>query len=257
MPVNMTVDDLGQPVALSFRTTVDDGQLVRDVQHLAALWGKPVGESRVGRSDWLRSWRNVGVLASRLFDSLDAHERCDPETFHHLLMAVGNFKRQAGDIHLPIDFAYLAAKRRGKSFVLPRGLGRLERDNMASWQRLKRIPGLGIPTASCLLAALWPDSHAIMDVYDRRAAIGLKVGRRSHDEQRLDAARIPSHEWWFYNWFRRTVTLTAQAADCEPVSVERALYVLGARTASELGAKWKQHGTWSEYYRATLSQVDH
>jgi hypothetical protein len=52
------------------------------------------------------------------------------------------------------------------------------------------------------------------------------------------------------------VALTAQAADCEPVSVERALYVVGVRTARELGEKWEQHGTWSEYYRAALSQVD-
>jgi hypothetical protein len=52
------------------------------------------------------------------------------------------------------------------------------------------------------------------------------------------------------------VALTAQAADCEPVSVERALYIVGVRTARELGEKWKQHGTWSEYYRAALSQVD-
>jgi hypothetical protein len=256
MRVYMTEDDPGQPVALSFRMTVDDAQLVRDVQHLAALWGKPVGESRVGRSDWLRSWRNIDVLASRLFNTLDAEEQCDPETFHHLLMAVGNFKRQAGDIHLRVDFADLAARQRGKSFVIPGGVGRLERDNRASWQRLQQIPGLSIPTASCLLAALWPGSHVIMDVYDRRAAVGLQVGRRSHDNRRLDEVWAPSHEWWFYDWFRRTLTMTAQAADCEPVSVERALYILGARTAKELGDRWEQHGTSSEYYRATLSLVD-
>jgi hypothetical protein len=96
-----------------------------------------------------------------------------------------------------------------------------------------------------------------MDVFDRRAAIGLQVGRRSHSDRRLDAAWAPSHEWWFYNRFRQMVALTAQAADCEPVSVERALYIVGVRTARELGAKWKQHGTWSEYYRAALSAGFH
>jgi hypothetical protein len=235
---------------------VDNGQLVRDVQQLAALWGKPVGKSRVGRDDWRRTWGNIGVLASRLFNTLDAQERCDPETFHHLLMAVGNFKRQAGDIHFPIDFPDFASKQRGKSLVLPGDRGRLERDNVASWQLLKQIPGLGIPTASCLLAALWPDSHAIMDVLDRRAVIGLQVGRRAHNDRCLDTARIPSREWWFYDWFRQTVTLTAQEAGCEQVSVERALYVLGTRTARVLGKKWDQAGTWSEYYRAAISQVD-
>jgi hypothetical protein len=256
VPVYMTADNLGQPVALSFHTTADDGRLALDVQRLAALWGKPAGESRVSRNDWLRAWRNIGVLASRLFDTLDPQGRCDPETFHHLLLAVGNFKRQAGDIHLRVDFADLAAERRGESLVLPGDLGRLDRDGVASWQRLDQIPGLGIPTASCLLAALWPDSHAIMDIYDRRALVGVQVGRHSHNDRRLDVARVPSHEWWFYDWFRRTVTLTAQTADCEPVSVERALYILGARTASELGDKWEQQGTWSEYYGTALRQVD-
>jgi hypothetical protein len=35
-------------------------------------------------------------------------------------------------------------------------------------------PACGWPS---LLAALWPDSYASMDVRDRRAAIGLKLGR--------------------------------------------------------------------------------
>lgn len=257
MPVYMTADDLGQPVALSFRTTADDGRLALDVQRLAALWGKPAGNSRVGRDDWLRVWRNVEVLASRLFETLDRQGQPDPETLHHLLLAVGNFKRQAGDIHLPVDMGDLATGPRAKSLVLPGGLGQLHRDDVASWQRLDQIPGLGIPTASCLLAALWPDSHAIMDVLDRRAAVGVQVGRRSRNDRRLNAASIPSRKWWFYDWFRRTVTLTAQAADCEPVLVERALYILGARTARALGDEWeKQHGTWSEYCGAALSQVD-
>jgi hypothetical protein len=63
-------------------------------------------------------------------------------------------------------------------------------------------------------------------------------------------------EWWFYNWFRHTVKLTARAAKCEPVLVERALYVLGVRTAKVLCKKWERNGTWSEYYRAATCQVD-
>jgi hypothetical protein len=252
----MTADDLGQPVALSFRATADDGRLSLDVQRLEALWGKPPGEAQVARDDWLRAWRNIGVLASRVFDTLDLQGQCDSEAFYHLLLAVGNFKRQAGNIHLPVDFADLAAGPRAESLALPGGLGRLDRDNVASWKRLDEIPGLGIPTASCLLATLWPGSHAIMDVLDRRAAVGIQVGRRSHYDRRLDMARLPSHEWGFYDWFRQTVLLTAQAAGCEPVSVERALYVLGALTARELDDDWEQHGTWSEYYGEAVNQVD-
>ena len=256
MHVNMTADDLGQPAALTFRATADEDRIAIDVRQIEALWGKPEGKGRIGRNDWLRAWRNIRVLASRLLDGLDPQGRCEPETFQHLLLAVGNFKRQAGDIHLPVDLADWETEWRSESLVLPGGLGRLDRDDVASWQRLDQIPGLGVPTATCLLAALWPDRHAIMDVLDRRATIGFQVGRHSYNDQRLDAALVPSREWWFYDWFRRTVMLTAQAADCEPVLVERALYILGARTARELGDMWEQRGTWSEYHRAVLSQAD-
>jgi hypothetical protein len=252
----MTADDLGEPVALSFRATGDDGRLAVDVRRLEAFWGNREGKGQIGRDDWLRAWRNIRVLASRVFDGLGSQGRCDPETFHHLVLAVGNFKRQAGDIHLPVELADLEAEQRREWLMLPGTLGRLDRDDVVSWQQLLQIPGLGIPTASCLLAALWPDSHAIMDVFDRRATIGLVIGRRSRNEHPLDAARVPSHEWWFYDWFRRTVTLTAHTADCEPVVVERALYILGARTAAELGDNWEQRGTWSEYYSTALSQAD-
>ena len=256
MPVYMSKDDLGKSAALSFRRTVNSGQLASDVQHLADDWAKPAGRSQIGREDWLRTWRNMTVLASRLFDTVDTQGRSDAESFHHLLMAVGNFKRQAGDIHPPVDFAGPVSKQRPKSLVMPGDLGRLECDEVAAWQWLKRIPGLGIPTASCLLAALWPDSHVIMDVRDRRAPIGLQVGRHSHNDQRLDAAWVPGDEWWLYDWFRHTVRLTARDANCEPVLVERALYVLGVRTAKELSKKWERNGTWSEYYRAAIGQVD-
>ena len=52
------------------------------------------------------------------------------------------------------------------------------------------------------------------------------------------------------------MTLTAEAADCDLVSVERALYILGSRTAGELGTKWELKGTWSDYCHAALRQVD-
>jgi hypothetical protein len=180
VPIYMIEDDLGEPVALSFRAAGGSGRLAQDVQRLAEVWGMPVTNRGPDRRDWLRAWQNIDALANRLFDTLGAREQCDAETFHHLLLAVGNFKRQAGVIHLPVELADSVAGSRRESLMLPSGLGRLERDSEASWQRLRKIPGLGsIPTASCLLTALWPDSHAIMDVLDRRAAVGFQIGRRS------------------------------------------------------------------------------
>lgn len=103
-----------------------------------------------------------------------------------------------------------------------------------------------------------------MDVRDRRAAIGLQVGRHSHNGERLDAAWAPGDEWWLYDWFRHTVRLTARDASCEPVLVERALYVLGVRTAKELGKKrrrnWARNGSGTDLERvlprAAIGQVD-
>jgi hypothetical protein len=249
----LTADDLGRPDALCFDATADERGLAVNVRRLAMLWGTGAADARIGRNDWLRAWRNVRVLADRFMATVDATGRSDPETFHHLLLAVGNFKRQAGDIHIPVELAELSISQQRESFKLPGGLGRLDKNDVATWKGLEQIPGLGIPTASCLLAALWPDDHAIMDVFDRRAVVGIQVGRRSHTNLRLDTSWIPSHRWWFYDWFRRTVTLTAHAAECEPVLVERALYILGKRTARSLGGEWNQRGSWSKYHSAAIS----
>lgn len=51
MPVYMTADDLGRPVALSFRATPDTSQLAVDVRQVEALWGKPESKGRIGRDD--------------------------------------------------------------------------------------------------------------------------------------------------------------------------------------------------------------
>jgi hypothetical protein len=250
--VYMTEKDLGEPTALCF----GDGELAADIARLASLWGEPTGRSRIGRDDWLRAWQNIRALADRLLDAPDSSQPCDLEIFHHLMLAVGNFKRQAGDIHLAVEIADYLPARQSASLVLPGDLGRLERDNAASWQALAaRVPGLGIPTTTCLLAALWPDYHVIMDVYDRRAAVGLQVGRRSGNDERLDTASAPGHAWWFYSWFRTTVTLTAHTAGCELVQVERALFVLGSATGRELAVKSEGGWTWSQYYHMAVSEI--
>lgn len=171
-------------------------------------------------------------------------------------MAAGNFKRQAGDIHLPVDLSAPAAGGAASGLILPGCGDRIERGTPGSWRLLGQIPGLGgIPTASCVLAALWPDCHVIMDVRDRRAAVGLHVGRRLADDRRLSTLRIPSGQWWFYDWFRRSVTATAKAASVSPVEVERALFVLDARVGNHLPDGWTRTGTWATYHARALEQV--
>lgn len=92
---------------------------------------------------------------------------------------------------------------------------------------------------------------------DHELQLPYQIGRRCyadrHQKQGLDGARIPSDQWWFYDWFRRTVKLTANAAgDNESLAVERALFVLGERLAREPGTGSLP---WSKYYREALMQV--
>ncbi len=256
----LSQDDLREPGALNFRAIIDADQLAADIRRLESCWGMPKGsDGRIGREDWLLAWRNVRGLASRLLGSLDPDGRCDPETWHHLLMMVGNFKRQAGNIHPPITLDASPTTQVIECLVLPGGEDKLECDVIESWSLLSKVPGLGLrgglSTASCLLAALWPESHVIMDVRDRRAAVGLRVGRWSSGDRRVNTAAIPSDEWWFYEWFRRTVAATARAAGTTMTEVERALFALHGSVAPKLSDAWERTGTWSEYYEIAIDQV--
>jgi hypothetical protein len=212
---------------------------------LAASWG--------GSGNWAAIWKDIEYLAERVFEVEHAHGPHGPEVrrqWHHLLLAVGNFKRQAGMIEPATVASDEPSKRpsRPSELRLPGTCARLDRDDPSTWPSLTAIPGLGVPTATTLLSALWPGHHTIIDRRDITAAVGL--GRRSGwIGQALDKAWLPETlDWEWYEWLRSSIDATPGYT---MVQVERALYQLDRLTRPALGMSWK----WSEYRSAALDQV--
>jgi hypothetical protein len=164
-------------------------------------------------------------------------------------MAVGNFKRSAGHIFpegLPDPSPGFVAP---PNFVIP-GLPRsiVVRDTPASWRNLTEVSGLGVPTATTLLSALWPGYHVIIDIRASRAAVGVTAGARwdttNRDHCALPLRNSKEEYWTFYGWYR-PIVVASTSRRVQPVQVERALYVLDGRTMRRLpsGRDW----TWSDY----------
>ena len=131
------------------------------------------------------------------------------------------------------------------------------RDNKHTWPNLTHIQGLGVPTATTLLAACWPDSHAIIDRRDMTATIGLNAGTFWSTDG-LEHAHLPRRNstisyWQLYSdWFRDTILLTAHKSATRPVQVERALYCLHDLARDALPEDW----TCSDYHAEAVRQVD-
>jgi hypothetical protein len=220
---------------------------VPQVETLAKAW------DRTGVGAEL--WDDTVALGTRLLQAQedDIHQKL--RAWHHLLMAVGNFKRQGGTrivtSLLPMGQVHdkppvftdrvLAVKPFGEPFELVR-------DDSVTWARLCDIPGVRVATASTVLSAIWPGFHAIMDRYAFAAALGLAAATDmdvepflqqgfSAEDQGVLQPRIED-----YPWYRSCVLATA-VESVEPTQVERALYVLGQRAVKAPGMSWKDYGS--------------
>src|SRR5580658_1943668 len=115
--------------------------------------------------DWADGglWDDVLWLALRFWDATDEVAR--RRRWHHLVMAVGNFKRQRGRRLQPSPISPadgLTSSPRFLEFQPPGTAGRVGRDDPASWTNLD-LPGAATATHTSLLAALWPDHHHVLD----------------------------------------------------------------------------------------------
>jgi hypothetical protein len=215
----------------------------KQILTLAANWGDSKKE------DWDLAWRDLKCLAARFLGSKSPNESAIRSTWHHLLLAAGNFKRSGGLI-LPLSEALDSEPERSglsQEFAIP-GESATQRRvacrDAASWSHLTNLEGLGVPTATTVLSALWPDDHAIIDRRDTTAATALGAPQLW---DRLDYAKptdnLSHTEYWrLYGWFRRAVLATAKREGCKPVCVERALFVLDRHTKTRL-----RGGSWEEY----------
>ena len=202
-------------------------------------------------------WTDVRTLAVQVLASSD-HER--NSAWHHLVMAVGNFKRQS-PIHafagLTKSSSPLPTNRR---ITLPNG-NALDSDDADTWPN---VEGSGIrrATATAILAALWPDQHATMDWHARTAAVAL-VGatrgwRRTTPIGDADSReRVPS-DWITYGWYRGELQAWL---DIDTETVRPALTPLERGLFEVNRSFWDEHPeahsvTWKEY-GAQLLQFAH
>jgi hypothetical protein len=176
------------------------------------------------------------------------------ETWHHLVMAVGNFKRQGGTQicllqAVPEGHAWLAQDRRPRSCKVQTVTGEIEliRDDPGSWELLAALKGVEVATATTLLSALWPRSHVIMDTRVLNATMGLNMAEAVEKGWlTTDSRKTIGVSWEMYAWVRskvleKTDQLNAEGANVEPVYVERSLYILDQRV------RLPQKLSWNEY----------
>lgn len=182
-------------------------------------------------------WGDIELLADQFWAS-----GCDPLRGHHLLMAVGNFKRQAiirFDDPLPTTTVKVGVERDLDRCEI--GGRVLIRDGHDSWEKFcgtnGGVSGFGVATTTTLLSALWPRHHVIIDQRALRAFIGLRLAQGW--ECLLPGAGLPSPtslveaRWGDYHSegdssYLKQI-LAAHDDTLAPVEVERALFELDKR----------------------------
>lgn len=191
-------------------------------------------------------WDDILFLAMLAWAATDGRER--RMRWHHLVMAVGNFKRQNGRRLGPSRISpadNLTFTARAERFSGPDGLT-ISRDDANSWQHLQTsLKGAGAATTTTLLAALWPDSHHILDwrVLVAVAGLGLVAGGendlhltepRGHNQ--LDPDLDP------YFKVRKLLIKQSGEAGVPLRTTERALYCM-SRAVHGKGMTWVDYGT--------------
>jgi hypothetical protein len=213
------------------REGMGGNELYQSLDQLAALfWSRYM--NRVQRRQWDRDLRR---------------------NWHHLLLAVANFKRQQSSRIIPFP-ALQTAESLSKQLV------RADRIHIPELGQISRVPlleeletfterliGVGVPTGSLLLAVLWPDDHLMMDRRVLHVATvideaGSQHLRRKHmTELRTQRDLLPA--WEDYLWFRsRAMATRATARKPLPLySIERAFYTLDRMVGRQPGRTWETY----------------
>lgn len=200
-----------------------------------------------GGEDALRSWSDIEWVAQQFMRQSSGGSVDATVAWHHLVVAVGNFKRSTGrnhPAHLPPPDQKLQVP---DHFTIPGHSLDVHIDDVQTWRYLtKAIRGFDVPTATTLLSAVWPGQHVIIDRRDTVAAVGLTTS--VWDSKGYEDAKLPSRKpydayWELYEWLRPTIQATAVGV--APVDVERALYVLDIKARKALPPK--RNWRWSQY----------
>ncbi len=203
-----------------------------------------VTAERVGR--WASRWTDTGLwdevllLANRVWVASSSSDQA--LAWHHLLLAVGNFKRQGGRrIRPAIELPALAPVEPMNTFVTPTGV-LVDVDAVASWEALSdSIPGVATPTCTTLLAALWPNRHFVFDWRVRAVASGILRANGWPACPSIEAVGegTPGPVTMSdYDHIRNHV----RAADLDMVLTERAFYEVSRKVRMLPGRTWKEYG---------------
>jgi len=201
-------------------------------------------------------WQDIEQLAARFWL---AEERNRSISWHHLVMAVGNFKRPRGRRLRPNLGASLADHghtERG-AFIVPGTdpgvvVAPGEPD---TWEALSRaLSGSAVATTTTLLAALWSEAHFVFDWRVRAAATALRISA-GLDPGDVDPDSCASPPVTFADYIRIRVWLldTAAVEGRRPAEVERALYSLSQQVGPSNRSR-----TWRSYAKdinARLVQI--
>lgn len=189
-------------------------------------------------------WDDILWLAHRAWTAPEDDER--RTRWHHLVMAVGNFKRQNGRRLRPARIGTVPAPTftRPDRFCVPDGPEVL-RDDAGSWMRLQQsLGGAATATTTTILAALWPDSHHILDWRVLAAVTGL--GILAGGDENLGLADADSRSQLQptldqYARVRELLLTLGNKAGVPVGTLERALYLM-SRAVQGKGMTWAEYG---------------
>jgi|SRR5712691_6187712 len=196
------------------------------------ILGVPPSQIRAFGEAWSDGglWDDIAFLALLAWGAADDRER--QMRWHHLVMAAGNFKRQRGRRLRPSSISpagNITFTASTEHFTGPAGLT-ISRDDPDSWQHLRRsLAGAGAATTTTLLAALWPDSHHILDWRVLAAVAGLGiVADGENDLHLVEPARRNQMEPDLDRYFQVRNLLLRQSGQAGiPLrTTERALYLM-------------------------------
>ena len=168
---------------------------------------------------------------------------------HHLVLAIGNFKRQPGRRVRPATLTSVkrlpTGVERRISVPLDAGELTLRRDDPRTWSALSvGLPGAAVPTTTAVLASLWPDHHFVFDRRVHAPANGLRIAGDQSPTSGVNPDSITPVAETFeaYDTVRSWVLDTADHLNLEPWEVERALYELSQQIRDSDNRSWREYG---------------
>ena len=195
-------------------------------------------------------WDDVAWLGEHFWAATDPADRA--VRWHHLVLAVGNFKRPQARWLTPCRLEGIRGPQPdvATSFETPAGL-HVDRDEAASWESLRSsLGGADVSTTAGVLAALWPSHHFMFDWRVRDAASGLRLAADLEpcEGVKPSIAGGESSPLDFADYVMVREWLRSVGAPL--VVSQRALFCLSQKAGSD------QSRPWSEYCRVLTSLLE-